>query len=83
MGILIENSLVKEDDKIFLRNQLPKYLIAEETNPEFEAVITGKKGQSNSIMWSKDGKESLISSLTWAIFKDHQPEGKTHVFINE
>lgn len=72
--ILIENNLVKEGQKIYLKNALPAYIKYEKNNPIFIATITGKLGQSNSVKWEKDQKEYAISSLTWQIFKDLNPE---------
>ncbi len=82
MKILIENGLLKEGDKIFLRKYLPDYLQYDETNPMYTATITGKTGQSNSIIWDKDNKEYAISTLTWLIFRDFHPEKKNPGGLN-
>jgi len=74
--ILIENNLVKEGQKIYLKNALPHYIKYDKNNPVFNATITGKLGQGNSVKWEKDQKEYAISSLTWNIFKDLHPEKK-------
>lgn len=76
MRILIENSLLKAGDKIFLKNGLPPYMKYDEKEPLYHATITGKLGQSNAIRWEKDGNEYAISALTWSIFKDLHPEKK-------
>jgi len=82
MRILIENNLVKEGQRIYLKNVLPAYLKYEKDNPIFIASITGKLGQSNSVKWEKDQKEYAISSLTWQIFKDLNPEKKDPGGVN-
>jgi hypothetical protein len=82
MRILIENKLLKEGDKIFLKNGLPPYMKYDGKNPLYHAIITGKLGQSNAIRWEKDGKEYAISALTWSIFKDLHPEKKDPGGIN-
>ena len=74
MKILIENNLLHEGDKIYLKNGLPKYMKYEKDNPYYSATITGKLGQSNAIRWDYDNKEYAISALTWALFKDCHPE---------
>ena len=82
MRILIENNLVKEGQRIYLKNVLPAYMKYEKDNPIFIASITGKLGQSNSVKWEKDQKEYAISSLTWQIFKDLNPEKKDPGGVN-
>jgi len=82
MRIVIENGLLKEGDKVFLKNGLPSYIKYDPKNPVYHATITGKLGQSNAIQWDKDGTEYAISSLTWSIFKDLHPERKNPGGIN-
>lgn len=82
MRILIENGLLKEGDKIYLKNALPSYIKYDPKNPVYQATITGKLGQSNAIRWDKDGSEYAISSLTWSIFKDLHPNRKDPGGIN-
>lgn len=82
MKILIENKLLKEGDRIFLKNVLPEYMKYDENDPVYSASITGKLGQSNSIKWDKDGKEYAISSLTWQLFKEYHPENKNPGGVN-
>lgn len=82
MKLLVENGILKEGDKIFLKAGLPDYLQFEENNPEFSAVITGKLGQSNSIRWNKDEREYSISALTWRLFKEKHPEKKDPGGVN-
>ena len=82
MKILLENKLIKEGDKIYLKNDLPNYLQYKESDPMFIATITGKMGQSNAVLWEKDGKEYSISALTWKIFKETHPEKKDPGGIN-
>jgi hypothetical protein len=82
MRILIENGLLKEGDKIFLKNGLPSYVRYDPSNSVYHATITGKLGQSNAVRWDKDNKEYAISSLTWSIFKDLHPEKKDPGGIN-
>jgi hypothetical protein len=64
MRILIENKILKEGDRILLKNGLPSYMKFEKDNPEYSAIITGKLGQSNAVKWDKDGQEYSISALT-------------------
>jgi hypothetical protein len=82
MRILIENKLLKEGDKIFLKNGLPKFMKFEKDNPVFSATITGKLGQSNSIKWDFDNNEYAISALTWMLFKEKHPEKKDPGGVN-
>ena len=82
MKILIENKILNEGDKIFLKNALPSYMKYEKDNPEYTASITGKLGQSNAVKWDKDGQEYSISALTWTLFKDKQPEKKDPGGVN-
>jgi hypothetical protein len=82
MKILIENNLVQEGDKIFLKNGLPSHVMYEENNPIFKAEITGKLGQSNAVKWANDGKEYSISALAWKILKDTHPDKKDPGGVN-
>lgn len=82
MKILIENNLVQEGDKIFLKNGLPSHVTYEEDNPIFKAEITGKLGQSNAVKWANDGEEYSISALAWKIFKDTHPDKKDPGGVN-
>ncbi len=82
LRILIENRLVTEGDEIFLKNALPPHLEYEDGNPMFNAVITGKLGQSDGIKWSSDEKEYSISALTWKIFRQTHPEFKDPGGVN-
>jgi hypothetical protein len=82
MRILIENALVKPGDTIYLKNGLPSYLSYEENSPAFQAVITGKLGQSNAVQWKQDDAEYSISNLTWKIFKDFHPQKKDPGEVN-
>jgi len=76
MKMLIENNLVAEGDKIYLKNALPPHLKYEENNPQYVATITRKLGQSNAILWENDNREYSISALTWQIFKETHPDKK-------
>ena len=82
MRLLVENSLVKPGDPIFLKNGLPGYIRYDESDPTFQATITGKLGQSDAVLWTKDGSENSISALTWSIFKSLHPEQKDPGGIN-
>jgi hypothetical protein len=82
MRILIENKLLKEGDKIYLKNGLPKFMKFEKDNPKYSATITGKLGQSNSIKWDFDNSEYAISALTWILFKENHPEKKDPGGVN-
>lgn len=82
MKILIENKLVKEGDKISLRNGLPSYVEYDENSPVFSAKITGKLGIKNAVKWDNNGEEYSISALTWKIFKDLHPENKDPGGVN-
>ena len=74
LRIIIENGLLKEGDKIYLKKDLPKYLKFNKNNPEYSAIITGKLGRSNAIKWDFDNNEYSISALTWKFFKESHPE---------
>ncbi len=82
MRLLVENSLVKPGDPIFLKNGLPGYIRYDELDPTFQATITGKLGQSDAVLWTKEGSENSISALTWSIFKSLHPEQKDPGGIN-
>lgn len=82
MKILLENKLVQEGDKLSLKNGLPSWLTYNENDPIFKATITGKQGQSNAIIWEKDGNEYAVSALAWKIFKDLHPANKNPGGVN-
>jgi hypothetical protein len=82
MTILLDNNLVKEGDELRLLNGLPTWLKYDENDPTFRATITGKRGQSNAVIWAKDGQEYAISALAWKIFKDLHPEKKNPGGVN-
>lgn len=82
MKILLENKLVQEGDKLSLKNGLPSWLTYDENDPTFKATITGKQGQSNAIVWEKDGNEYAVSALAWKIFKELHPENKNPGGVN-
>lgn len=84
MRILLENGLVKQGDQIFLKHALPSYVQSHysEQDPTFQAVITGKLGQSDGVLWKKDGSEYSISALAWKIFKDLHPDNKDPGGVN-
>lgn len=82
MKILLENKLVQEGDKLSLKNGLPSWLTYDENDPTFKATITGKQGQSNAIIWEKDGNEYAVSALARKIFKDLHPENKNPGGVN-
>jgi hypothetical protein len=82
MRILIENGLVKQGDLIFLKNALPSYVHYNEQDQTFQAVITGKLGQSDGVKWMKDMAEYSISALAWKIFKYLHPDNKDPGGVN-
>lgn len=82
MKIILENKLLKDGDRIYLKNYLPAYMKFEKDKPEYIATITGKMGQSNAIKWQKDSQEYSISTLTWNIFKELHPEKKDPGGVN-
>jgi hypothetical protein len=82
MRILIENALVRPGDTIYLKNGLPSYLTYEENNPTFQAVVTGKLGQSDAVRWRQDEAEYSISALAWKIFKELHPQKKDPGEVN-
>jgi len=82
MKILLENKLLKEGDKIYLKNDLPAHLHYSENDSIFVATITGKMGQSNAVRWEDDGQEYSISALTWKIFKETHPKQKDPGGVN-
>lgn len=82
MKILLENNLVSAGDVLLLKNGLPSYLVFDENDPTFRATITGKRGQSDAVVWAKDGNEYAVSNLAWIIFKDKHPQGKNPGGVN-
>lgn len=82
MRILIEGNILKDGDKIYLKNALPTYFNYQPDNPKFRAQITGKLGRSNAIRWEFDNKEYSISALTWRLFKQEHPEQKDPGGVN-
>ncbi len=82
MRILIENGLLKDGEKIYLKNDLPKFLKFDKNNSQFSAEITGKLGRSNAVKWDFNGEEYSISSLTWQFFKESHPEKKNPGGVN-
>ncbi|HHH53177.1 MAG TPA: hypothetical protein ENK91_05930 [Bacteroidetes bacterium] len=82
MRILIENGLLKEGDKIYLKNDIPKYMKFDKTKKEYLGTITGKLGRSNAVKWEFNESEYSISSLTWQIFKKFHPENKNPGGVN-
>jgi hypothetical protein len=82
MSIIMDNGLLKDGDQIYLKKDLPEFLKFKDGEPKFIATITGKKGQSNAVRWGEDSQEYSISGLTWKIFTDAHPEGKTPSAMN-
>ncbi len=82
MKILIDNGLVNEGDVIYLKNSLPSHLEFKQNNAVYKATITGKRGQSNAVLWEKDGGEYSISNLTYGIFRELHPDKKNPGGIN-
>lgn len=81
MTYLLDRELLKEGDRIYLKNDI-KHLVYDESDPLFHATITGKRGQQNSVIWDKDGMEYSISGLTWRIFQQTHPENKDPGGVN-
>lgn len=82
MQILLDNGIVKGGEHVFLKNALPAHIKFKEDDPTFSGVLTGKRGQSNAIIWDKDQKEYSISMLAWLIFRDLHPEKKDPGGVN-
>lgn len=82
MRLLVENGLVKAGDQIFLKNALPTYITYNDQDPTFQAVITGKLGQSDGVRWKRDDSEYSISALAWRIFKELHPDNKDPGGVN-
>lgn len=82
MKILLENKLVQEGDELRLMNGLPSYVRYDPNDPTFKATITGKQGQSDAVIWAKDGQEYAVSALVWKIFKDAHPDQKNPGGVN-
>lgn len=80
--ILLDNGLIKEGDRVFLKSYLPSHVQFNEGDSTFSGVITGKRGQSNAILWDKDKKEYSISLLAWMIFRDLHPNKKDPGGVN-
>jgi hypothetical protein len=75
--ILLDNGKIKTGDTIILHDNLPDYVQRELQNPPsdcFKAVITGKLGQQNTVLWLDDNKEYSISNLTHQVFSRFHPE---------
>lgn len=75
--LLVEENKIKAGDKIYLKDNLPEYVINAKSNiasqSYFEAEITGKLGKNNAIKWLYDNKEYSISLLTYNIFTELHP----------
>lgn len=71
---LLKNGLLKEGDKLYLKNRLPAHMTYDEDDPVYHATVTGNLGQQNSVRWGKDEKVYSLSGLTRQIFKDLHPE---------
>lgn len=82
MQILLDSGLVKGGERVYLKNGLPTHVKFRESDPTFSGVLTGKRGQSNAIVWDKDQKEYSISYLAWQIFRDLHPERKDPGGVN-
>ncbi len=82
MKYLIQSGLLKPGQKIYLKNDLPNYLCYDSENLIYHATVTGKVGQSNSVLWDFDSKEYSISNLTWQIFWDNHPDKKVPGGVN-
>ena len=82
MKILLDNNLVSAGEELRLMNLLPTWVKYDPEDPVFKATITGKRGQSDAIVWAKDGQEYAVSALAWKIFKDLHPENKDPGGIN-
>ena len=81
MTYLLDHEVLEPGDLIFLKNDL-KHLKFDEFDATFRATITGKRGQSNSVKWEKDGQEYSISGLTHRIFHQSHPDGKDPGAVN-
>ncbi|WP_457096836.1 hypothetical protein [Lysobacter sp. P5_B9] len=82
MKILLENGLVAAGDEVLLKNALPSWVKFDSTDATFRATITGKQGQSDAVVWAKDGQEYAVSALAWKIFKDMHPDNRNPGGIN-
>ena len=82
MKVLLENGLVSAGDEVRLKSSLPSWVKYDDADPTFHATITGKSGQSDAVMWMKDGQEYAISALTWKIFKELHPDHKDPGGVN-
>jgi hypothetical protein len=60
MKILLENNLISAGEVLWLKNGLPSWLTFDEEDPTFRATVTGKRGQSDSVVWAKDGQEYSV-----------------------
>ena len=77
MPTLINNGLLKEGVRIYLKSRLPWYMEYDENDPTYHAVVTGKLGQSDAVRWEADGREYSVTGLTKKIFQDLHPEQKS------
>jgi hypothetical protein len=82
MKILLDNGLVEPGEQLRLMHQLPSWVKYNANDPTFKATITGKCGQSDAVVWAKDGNEYAISALAWKIFKELHPEQRNPGGVN-
>ncbi len=80
--VLLDNNLITEGDTLYLKSGLPPYVQYQEGSPVFQAIVTGKRGQSNAVRWAQDGAEYSISGLAWRVFRDLHPEKKDPGGVN-
>ena len=82
MKILLENALVSAGDELWLKNGLPSWVKFDPADPTFKAIITGKQGQSDAVVWALDGQEYAVSALAWKIFRDLHADKKNPGGVN-
>ena len=79
---LVDRGLLRIDETIYLKRELPEGIQFRENDPTFEAIITGKSGKSDAVRWKRDGAEYAISSLAWLVFKELRPGKKEITFVS-
>ncbi|GBF52064.1 hypothetical protein LPTSP4_36020 [Leptospira ryugenii] len=73
-NLLIENRLIKENDLLFLKRNLPIGINFEDHKNKLTCIVTGKLGRSNNVRWNFDNNEYAISPLTSKIFTEFNGE---------
>ncbi len=82
LQILLENSVIKGGERVYLKSYLPSHVKYKEGDSTFTGVLVATPGQGCKVRWDKDQKEYAISTLTWRIFRDLHPEKRDPGGVN-